>query len=165
MRFNIFFDNNNNFDKEHLLCYIVITSTQSSPRTINKQINEDNKKQALFEERSLIGFLSKPHLKYYLSRYDWLVTLRDQLSHLEHPSNSNRKSSLLSTIDLTLKSLSGSVLAPFAYVPTERCMDNEHINKRSVAWQTWTLHQSSNISRFSILKLEISLVYIDQLEL
>ena len=80
MRFNIFFDNNNNFDKEHLLCYIVITSTQSSPRTINKQINEDNKKQALFEERSLIGFLSKPHLKYYLSRYDWLVTLRDQLS-------------------------------------------------------------------------------------
>ena len=31
------------------------------------------------------------------------------------------------------------------------CLYNEHINKRSVAWQTWNLHQSSNTARFSVV--------------
>ena len=52
--------NNTNYNKEHLLCFIVMTSTQHSPRTISKQLDEDKKKEALFEERYLIDFLSTP---------------------------------------------------------------------------------------------------------
>ena len=46
-----------------------------------------------------------------------------------------------------------------------RCPDNDNINKHSVALQTWTLHQSSNISWLYVVKLETYLIYIDQLEL
>ena len=45
------------------------------------------------------------------------------------------------------------------------CLDNEHIEKRSAAWQTWTLYQISNTARFSVVKIDKSLAYIDQLEL
>ena len=45
------------------------------------------------------------------------------------------------------------------------CLDNEHIHKCSVTWKTWTLHQISNIARFSFVKWETFLVYIYQLEL
>ena len=49
-------------------------STQHSPRTIRKKLNEDNKKQALFEERSSIGFLStpRPRTSYHASKY-WVL--------------------------------------------------------------------------------------------
>ena len=46
-----------------------------------------------------------------------------------------------------------------------RFPDNKHINKWGVTWQTWTLHQSSNTERFYAVKLDTSLVYIDQLYL
>ena len=49
-------------------------------------------------------------------------------------------------------------------VSTGECPDNKQINKRSVTWQTWTLHQSSSISLFYIFKLDRSLVYIDKLD-
>ena len=43
--------------------------------------------------------------------------------------------------------------------------DKKNIKKHSVERQTWTLHQSSNIARFSVVKFKTSLLYIDQLEL
>ena len=57
-------------------------STQRSIYTVSKQLNRDCKKQALFKERSLIGYLSTPHLKEYLSFEYLLVTVPDKLSHL-----------------------------------------------------------------------------------
>ena len=41
----------------------------------------------------------------------------------------------------------------------------DHINKHSVGWKTWTLHQSSKIARYSVVKSDTYIVYIDQLEL
>ena len=58
--------NSRNIDKcenEHLICSIVMTSTQRLPRTISEKINKDNKKQALFDVRKKISFLSTPNLK------------------------------------------------------------------------------------------------------
>ena len=40
-----------------------MTSTQRSPRDISKQLNRDNEKQALFDEKPTIGFMSTPQLK------------------------------------------------------------------------------------------------------
>ena len=40
-----------------------MTSTQRLPRTISEKINKDNKKQALFDVRKKISFLSTPNLK------------------------------------------------------------------------------------------------------
>ena len=37
------------------------------------------------------------------------------------------------------------------------------IKKLIVLYQTWTLHQSSIVARFSVVNLDKSLVYIDQL--
>ena len=54
---------NTNCDKEHLICMIVMTSTQRLPRTVSNQLNRDNEKQALFDERSMLGFLLTPHIK------------------------------------------------------------------------------------------------------
>ena len=54
---------NTNCDKYHLLCYIVMTSTQHIPRSVSEQLNSDNKKHELFKERVSIGFLSTPYLK------------------------------------------------------------------------------------------------------
>ena len=48
-------------------------------------------------------------------------------------------------------------------VSTGRYPDNEQINKYSVALQTLTLHQSSNIARFYVVQLDKYLVNIDQL--
>ena len=59
-------------------------------------------------------------------------------------------------VDLNLKSFFLLVNHMYICIQTRvykgRCLDNKHIDKRSVAWQTWTLHQSSNIARFSIVK-------------
>ena len=38
-------------------------STQRLPHTVSQQLKEDDKKQALFEERSSIGSMSTPKLK------------------------------------------------------------------------------------------------------
>ena len=54
---------NTNRDKDNLLCLMVMTSSLRSPRTVSKQSNRDNEKQALFVEKSMISFLSIPHLK------------------------------------------------------------------------------------------------------
>ena len=54
---------NTNCDKENLFCLMVMTSSLRSPRTVSKQSNRDNEKQALFVEKSMISFLSIPHLK------------------------------------------------------------------------------------------------------
>ena len=43
--------NINKCENEHLLCCIVMISTQFPPRNVSEKPNKDNKKQALFEER------------------------------------------------------------------------------------------------------------------
>ena len=58
-----------------------MTSYQIFPCTVQENLIRITKK-ALFEERSLAGFLSMPHLKIYLSRYDWLVKELDPVSDL-----------------------------------------------------------------------------------
>ena len=45
-----------------------MTPTQLLPRTVSEKLNEDNRKQAIFEEISLVGFLPTPHPKDYSSR-------------------------------------------------------------------------------------------------
>ena len=53
---------------------MVTTSTQHSPRTVSEQLNEDNEKQALFKERSLISFLSTPLSRTsYHAKIDWVI--------------------------------------------------------------------------------------------
>ena len=54
----------NKYKNDHLLCCIVITSTQCSHRTIIEKLNKDIKKQTLFEERSSILFFVNATLKY-----------------------------------------------------------------------------------------------------
>ena len=56
----IVFNNNTDFDKDHLLCSIVMTSTHRLPHTLSEKLDRDNEKQALFDEISKIGFLSMP---------------------------------------------------------------------------------------------------------
>ena len=53
---------------------MVMTFTKSLPRAIGKQYTEDNKKQALFEERASIVFLSNPRSRTnYHGRKDWVL--------------------------------------------------------------------------------------------
>ena len=58
---------------------MVMTSIKHLTRTVGEQLNRDNGKKALSKERSSIGFLSTSQLKDYLSRYELLVTLPEQL--------------------------------------------------------------------------------------
>ena len=104
--------NRNKFNNEHLLFCIVMTSTKLLICTVSKKLNEDNEKQALFEERSLIGFLSMAQLKDQLSRKDILCTIPGKTQPLEYRSNSNRKPIFLSKIGLTLKSFYRLLLSP-----------------------------------------------------
>ena len=51
-----------------------MTSTQILPHIVSKQLNEDNRKQELFEERSLIGFMSMPQPRTsYQARTEWVL--------------------------------------------------------------------------------------------
>ena len=66
--------NHANYDQEYLLFCIVMTSTQRPPHTVRNQLNEDNKKQAILKESSLISFLSIPRSRTsYHARTYWLM--------------------------------------------------------------------------------------------
>ena len=52
------------YNIDHLLCSIVMNYTQHIPFSILYKLNRDNKRQAFFKERSLIGSMPIPHLKY-----------------------------------------------------------------------------------------------------
>ena len=43
--------NNTNYDIDHSLYFVVMTSAQMFPCMVSEQLNNDNKKQALFEKR------------------------------------------------------------------------------------------------------------------
>ena len=59
---------------EQLLCCILITSTQFSPRTVSEQLNEDNRKQALFENSPSIGFMLMPRSRnIHHASIDWVL--------------------------------------------------------------------------------------------
>ena len=66
--------NINKCKHDHSLCCIVMSSIQRLPHTVSEQLNQDNKKQALFKERSSIGFMSTPRSKtIYHDRKDWVM--------------------------------------------------------------------------------------------
>ena len=51
--------NRNKCENEHLLCCIVMTSTQLFPPTVSKQLNEDNQKTGAFRRDILNRFSIK----------------------------------------------------------------------------------------------------------
>ena len=100
-----------NFNIQHFICCLVITSTQHSPHIVSEQLNEYIEEQALFEERSSIGF-NQFHTQGLVIKLVQTGNCSRSTQSLEYQQNYNSKQILLLRIGLNFKPILRLVLEP-----------------------------------------------------